>query len=274
MKILWVSPRYPLPPDSGAKRATLTLLEEIIPNLKASQQEFELNILCMYDAKEDADKSFDDLDQVTQTSDNATKNLYIQKNKVLFDSNFASYVIEKIKNFNMPFTYTRCVNAVNKSQIKHWAKTQKWDVTVLDGLHAAVMIDIQDARYGQIIYRAHNVEADLWRQMYEKEKNFLKKNILKKEYELCAQYEKKIADMSAFVFTVSDIDSERFNKLGWGKKIMTLPIGMSFRGYPLPFSLNESCKELLFIGRLDWIPNKEGLIWFFDHVWPNIKMII
>jgi hypothetical protein len=29
--------------------------------------------------------------------------------------------------------------------------------------------------------------------------------------------------------------------------------------------------ELLFIGRMDWLPNSQGLNWFLDGVWPFLK---
>ena len=33
----------------------------------------------------------------------------------------------------------------------------------------------------------------------------------------------------------------------------------------------ESELKLLFLGRLDWGPNKDGLIWFLDNVWSKVE---
>ncbi len=49
------------------------------------------------------------------------------------------------------------------------------------------------------------------------------------------------------------------------------PIGMDFPSEETLEPIPESEKfELLFIGRLDWLPNRVGLTWFLENVWPRL----
>ena len=49
VKILWISPRWPLPDDTGARKATMTLLKELVPAGKKIFDDFELDLVCLYD---------------------------------------------------------------------------------------------------------------------------------------------------------------------------------------------------------------------------------
>ena len=79
------------------------------------------------------------------------------------------------------------------------------------------------------------------------------------EAELCARAE--------VVFTVSDADAARFRGLTPNAAVETLPIGLD----PKPASASPAeGDQLLFVGRLDWPPNRDGLVWFLKRVWPNV----
>lgn len=258
MKILWLSPRLPLPDHTGACKATMALLEELIPVSK----DISLNVVCVADELP-SEKVKAEFEARTK----AHGNLYLQKKPLIFGSLAASFALDKLTNQTLPFTISRCSGARIKNEIEKWNDGRTWDVTVFDGLHAADWIDTKDPRYGQLVYRAHNVETDLWEQLYQKEQNPVKRLVYKNEFNLFQKFEKAVCKKS-LVLTVSKTDAERMRELDFTASAQALPIGVRVEEI-LTFSPSQKI-ELLFVGRLDWLPNKEGLLWFLNKVWPMV----
>jgi len=95
------------------------------------------------------------------------------------------------------------------------------------------------------------------------------------------------------VFTVSNLDSDRFRSFlqlnksmkniesknifhELKEKIFSLPIGFPVRKKVMPTVIcgvergTGDHLNLLFVGSLDWLPNQQGLRWFFTEVWPEV----
>jgi len=124
-------------------------------------------------------------------------------------------------------------------------------------------------------------------------KNPLAKIILKIESLLFAKYERSVANLCKLVFTVSNLDSDRFRSFlqlnksmkniesknifhELKEKIFSLPIGFPVRKKVMPTVIcgvergTGDHLNLLFVGSLDWLPNQQGLRWFFTEVWPEV----
>ena len=259
MKILWLSPRVPLPDHTGATKATLSLIEEI----RKIDPAIYLNIICLSDELP-SQEIISEIEQRTQTS----KNLYLTKNPKPFGSQGLAFIADKFKNPGIPFTFSRCKSERIESEILKWNHGRSWDVTVVDGLHAAEMVNLKDSRFGKIVHRSHNVEADLWRQVYQKQTNPFKRFVFKREFDLFDKYESHFSKNS-LTLTVSQTDADRMKELGYTSHAQSLPIGMRMADKALTFSKQDKI-SLLFVGRLDWHPNKDGLIWFLNNVWPKV----
>ncbi|MES2802064.1 MAG: glycosyltransferase family 4 protein [Bdellovibrionota bacterium] len=259
MKILWLSPRLPLPDHTGAAKATLTLLEE----LKSAGQDISLSVVCLGDELP-SQKTISEIEERTKTSGN----LYLRKNILPLGSKALGFLFDKFINRNIPFTLSRCKSQRIENEILNWNNNRTWDVTIVDGLHAAEMVNLADARFGRIVYRAHNVETDLWAQIYQKETSSIKRLIFKREFELYQKFEKNFCQKS-LVLTVSQTDANRMQELGFTPQAKSLPIGLRFEMTHSAITASQKI-ELLFVGRLDWHPNKDGLLWFLNNVWPNL----
>lgn len=264
-RILWVSPRFPLPADSGAKRATMSLLEDLMTAGKHIGFQIHLDIISLYNE----DPTADQLSQLTAKTQ-AQSILSVKKDHPLAGINALEYFAHVMSFSERPFTVQKCGGKKVQEKINAWSAEKTWDATVLDGLHAAAMLDLTDKKWGTLYQRSHNVESDLWLQMLNKEKGFLNRQVLKYEYKKFLKYEKKITQQVKKTFTVSQDDLRRFGNLFGAIDTTSLPIGLTFSEKPQPPSPNLKKIQLLFLGRLDWLPNKEGLKWFLDQVWPKL----
>lgn len=273
MRILWISPRWPWPANSGATKASLALIAELKKAALLRNQPCELQLVCLYENVMDL-ASVSELEACTQTH----QNLYLPKPALWGASVFWDFVKAKISAPRTPYTISRYCNAALASQLRQWTQGQSWDYTVLDGLHGAAFVNLEDPCWGHLIYRAHNVESDIWRQLSKRPQPWYKSLVLKKEFQLYQRYERNICQRSRWVLPVSDLDAGRFLELGLANNARAVPIGVSFEGGALPFppGTDQGVEartlplQLLFVGRLDWLPNKDGLQWFLNSVWPEL----
>ena len=268
MKILWLSPRWPYPDNTGARKASMALLSELTEAAKRMAiPNFQINLVCIYEGEEEL-QSAAQLESLTSTRDN----LYLPKPNLPGGSNLSAFLRTRIFHPTTPFTIQKYTSHDLKAKVHAWLRGRQFDVTIIDGLHGAAIVDFSDSRYGRFIHRAHNVENDLWRQMLKQEKNPLKKLVWLLEFVLFVRFEKRVCAMSAKTLAVSEMDRERFQRLVPGHTAEALGIGAAIESEPLPFPQDSKILNLLFVGRLDWEPNKKGLAWFLKEVWPAIKI--
>jgi polysaccharide biosynthesis protein PslH len=119
------------------------------------------------------------------------------------------------------------------------------------------------------LYDAHNVDSELWKQMYIK-KNDLLFNKYASEALKLEQHLYKLVD---YVFCCSENDKEKLSLLNKQQlSINVIPNGVDTiaKSYDKNEQKNES-KEILFCGSLDYYPNEEGLLWFYNKILPIVK---
>ena len=121
----------------------------------------------------------------------------------------------------------------------------------------------------KVILRAHNVEHLIWQRLAGCTSDALKRNYLKslsltlKNYELG-----HINDYDGIVcITAKDMDYFAANCCT--KPMSAIPFGVDFVD-DIEYAQEED-NSLFHIGSMDWQPNKEGVQWFLDEVWPLIN---
>ena len=71
------------------------------------------------------------------------------------------------------------------------------------------------------------------------------------------------------VLPISDKDGRWFLKQAPNIKLHTTTAGIT-KDREKASSFTGIEPDLFHIGALDWLPNQEGLLWFFDKVWPAV----
>jgi glycosyltransferase involved in cell wall biosynthesis len=260
MKILWMIPKWTLPAIDGARVATDSLIRNTI-NAGAS-----VDVLCLSSASEKTDIPFMkkswNVGEVTvlprQIPDGGlAKKLYFLVNLL-------------IRPF-VPLTFSSFVGRKMEEEVQKIINDGDYDFVLLDGLHlGAPLIKITKKinPRTKIIYRAHNIETDLWKRSYEEKKNPILKGILYFQSLLVDKFERRIIEQSSGIAAIAQEDLDELIKIKPNSKIELIPLGLNFRQI-LPHCSDELTK-FLFIGRLDWPPNRDGLEWLLKEVWPSV----
>lgn len=149
-------------------------------------------------------------------------------------------------------------------------KYTSFDVIQLESLFVVPYLSVIRAHSkAKVIYRAHNVEQQIWFEKFKQEQNPFKKAYLKLLYQRLKKFEDKHFSLFDGIAAISNRDIKLINELGNTKPIVEIPFSINPTRY-YPISKQEST-DLFFIGSLDWQPNIKGLDWFLRTCWPSIK---
>lgn len=121
------------------------------------------------------------------------------------------------------------------------------------------------------IVNAHNIDSSLWNQKATVEKSSLYLNYAKKAFKI----ESNLYRSTNLVFTCSQIDQKRLNELNKNKlNSVLIPNGVDLENRKFDNSESKfSIKEILFCGSLETLPNRQGIFWFYNFVFKELKKI-
>ncbi len=261
MKILWMIPKWTLPVTDGARVAT----DSLIRNTIAAGA--KVDVLCLPVASEKTDAAhmkrtwnINDVHVIPRAIPDSG-----WEKKQFFLKRFLS-------NPCIPLTFASFISPEIHKKVRKQILTGNYDYILLDGLHLGATF-IKDSAFNKhaktpkIIYRAHNIEVDLWKKAYQEKKNPLLKMVLFLQSHLVDKFEKMIINNSEGIAAISQEDLTELKKIT-NQKTELIPLGLNFENPLKPYEGKSA--RFLFIGRLDWPPNKDGLEWLLKEVWPSV----
>jgi hypothetical protein len=256
IKILWLIPKWTLPVNDGARVATDSLVRNSI------REDLEIDVLCLCNQNELT--NIDELKNHWKVRDIQVHRRNIPE--LLWPKRFY-YLKQLLKRPLTPLTFSSFAEKELVRNVHRIISDKEYDYLFLDGLHLAVPILSKKQLAHKLIYRAHNIESDLWIKAAKEKKNIILKLMLYYQYYLIRTFEKKLYDLAHGIAPISQEDLDEITNYK-KRNVELVPLGLNF-SYPLDPPL-ESMTKFLFIGRLDWPPNKDGLEWVLQEVWPEV----
>ncbi len=279
--LLWVLTKWPFPADDGSKVASSVLIREM------SRLGHEIDLLALVQPSEKIDfavshkelgfrsamaltrkeQSKDKLGAAIQILQHLLRRPFVPITMRSFSTTLVRQIINRAMEGTVPIQRETQVYEATR-----WGT--RWDALVYDGLHPA----IHSSRIGtfrrpnhapRLIYRAHNHETDIWSRNAAVTTDPLLKWILLWQARQVARFEHSVVRGVDATAPVSADDLEAFKESVPEFKGRVVSIGYQF-AEPLAFPPAAPWK-LLFLGRLDWPPNRDGLVWFLKNVWPTIR---
>lgn len=256
MRILQIANKFPYPPKDGGSRATFNLTKGF------SELNQEVTVLAM-----NTSKHFND-------TRNLPENLKKTVRFIPFNINTNISYIKAFINFlfsNLPYNLVRFKSKKFSDFIRNILEKQDFDIIQLEGLALAFYIPVIRMYSGaKIVMRAHNVEFKIWEGIVNQFKPGVKKFFAKIIYRRLKNFELKNLNQYDAIIPITPNDLEMFKNLGAEKPMFCAPFGMDLTNLEKKPN-NQTFPSLFFLGALDWIPNQEGLIWFLDKVWMDLK---
>lgn len=169
-----------------------------------------------------------------------------------------------------PYNATRFISDDFSKELKKVLKENDFDVIQLEGLYVCPYIPvIRENSKAKIIYRAHNIEHEIWSRTAVMAHG-LEKWYLKDLSKRIKHFEEQILNKYDLIVPITGRDGAILNKLGNKKPMHVSQTGID-SSVLIPNSKNLKHPTLFHIGSLEWSPNQEGLIWFFENCWDAIR---
>jgi glycosyltransferase involved in cell wall biosynthesis len=168
---------------------------------------------------------------------------------------------------------SRFVSAEYERKLKEVLSANNYDIVQLETMYLTPYIKtIRKMTSAKVVLRSHNIEHEIWKRITENTSAGLKKVYLKYLTGKLKKYELSHLNDYDSLITVSNRDLAKLEELGYNKKGISIPIGLQLKNYPLKKEnlTQKGDLKICFIGAMDWIPNREGLIWFLNEVWPRL----
>lgn len=251
-EILWLAPRWPFAADDGAKIATLRLLEPMAaagdrihfvalpPRWESERKPTTLALASL--------RAFDR----GQSTPRATRAWVLGE---------PAFWREGLAYSLVPFA-----SLALRAQIAGVLRERRWRAIVVDGLHAAAALPKGELP-APLVYRAHNVEADILSRA-SADHSWPMRYFLLWQAARLGRFEKELIERAALTCAVSEDDAVRFRREAPDARVEVVPIGWDFPPTPPAPAPVQGALKLLFVGRLDWAPNRDGLEMFLREIWP------
>ncbi|HNX56440.1 MAG TPA: glycosyltransferase family 4 protein [Prolixibacteraceae bacterium] len=170
----------------------------------------------------------------------------------------------------LPYNAQRFISDDFTQELAKLLNEKTFDVVQLEGLYLCPYIPvIRKYSQARIAYRAHNIEYEIWERTAILSEG-LRAKYLKNLSKRIKRFEESYLNSYDLLVPITDRDGQILDKLGNSKPKHTSQTGIDFASL-VPTAKKLEFPSLFHIGALDWAPNQEGLIWFFDNCWTKIR---
>lgn len=252
-KMLFITPRISIPANSGGLIVTLNAI-------KFLAKIFDLDLIFFVDYNVELDLI------IKKLKGYGVKDVICIKQK-LKSKNLINILISLFSNTPLSIYRNKSKNMEDKiSKI-----IKNYDFIYAD--HWLTMQFIPQDTNAQIFLREHNAEYKMWERLLKIEKNIVKKLYLFIETKKIKKYEKNICNKATQVMTITNEDKDSLIKIGVKKENITMLPGIIIDGLDnKPFSdFNLRSNNLMYVGSLSWDANIDGLVYFLNNIYPNVK---
>lgn len=257
MRILLVCNKFPYPARDGGSLATRNMIRGFVETGSC------VDLLAMNTSRHFSVNAISGID---------VEGINIVKD--VFVDNPVSYrgLIYNLLFSSKPYNAMRFIDSRFSMELAAMLKKNHYDVVQLEGLFILPYTRIIRAHTeAKIVYRAHNIEHNIWESYYRRQKFGVRKWYSGLLYRRMKSFEQDCINLYDLLLTFTDADLKKLNSMGNIKPSYIAPFGMYPDEFPVDVLEPEGNLCLQYIGALDWMPNIDSLDWFIDKVWSVIK---
>lgn len=170
-----------------------------------------------------------------------------------------------------PYHVTRFYSEEYAQKLNELVVNNNFDFIQAEGLYLIqYFTELRKYTTAKLIYRSHNIEAEIWHNIASNSTNGLKKWYLQLQAKKLLHYEQHAHQLVDAIIPISTSDEQFYKRLKNKIPLYHAPTGVEI-GESNYGKVPVSNNSLYFIGGLDWLPNVEGLNWFIENVFPAIQ---
>lgn len=254
MNILILHNKLPYPPKDGGAIAVLEFCIEL------ARQSHAVTLLCM-----NTKKHYFPVEQIPEHIKKAIRIVAVD-----VDANVKP--LSLLTNFlfsSKPYHLVRFSSQMFENALKEELSKHAYHVVLFEGLFVMPYHRMTNGIF--TVYRAHNIESEIWQRVAANKRNLLKKWYLLSLAQRLEKYEKKAINTPDLVLTLTQRDESILKSMGCKKLTYVSKAGISISSSNHQRHLIQY-PGIFFIGALDWLPNQEGLLWFLRSIWTKLHV--
>src|SRR5690554_661774 len=169
-----------------------------------------------------------------------------------------------------PYNAVRFISPAFSKKLIELLIHNHFDIVQLEGLYVCPYIPvIRKYSKAKIVYRAHNIEHEIWERTAAISKG-IRKFYLKVLSRRIKMFEKAFINEYDLLVPITERDRIILDRLGNLKPTHVSPTGIDTKQL-IPYAKHLEYPSVFHIGSLEWAPNQEGLLWFVEKCWPKIN---
>lgn len=249
MKLLWVKSTFLHPTNTGGQIRTLETLKRL-------HARHEVHFVAL--------SRPDEVEGPERANEYSTKSFPIVHKAPPKDS--AAFLLQVAGSLAspLPLAVSRWGPEALRQRVSELRAQEGYDAVFCDFLSAAPgFVSLND-----VILFQHNVETMIWRRRADVAKGWVRRLYLKSQADRMERYEREVCRSVRRVVSVSADDSRTMCELFGLDEVPSVPTGVDTEFFS-PQSA-EPVADLVFLGSMDWMPNIDGIQYFYKEIWPRI----
>ncbi|MCJ7497634.1 MAG: glycosyltransferase family 4 protein [candidate division Zixibacteria bacterium] len=248
MKILFITSQFPFPPDSGWNIRVFNFIRFL-------SERHRITLLSFYTEK-DNPANFSELTKYCSE-------IYPLKRS----SSYNPLDLVKGMFTRIPFSIWNYRSRKMEKKAKELFSLKEFDVIQVEDIHMSQYLP-QDCS-GLKILDMHNVESEYLERFSEIERDVFKKYYASLTAKKLKSYEVSNSRKFDICLTVSEKDLKTFQLFAKPKSMELIPNGVDLSCFS-PAGVEADPSTLLFLGKLDYRPNVDALVYFMEKIWPRL----
>jgi glycosyltransferase involved in cell wall biosynthesis len=256
-RLLFLSPRYLFPADSGGKIRTVSILRGLLGGA------FEVHLVSPLPASASAA----DPAQLAQVCDHFT-GWHAPVRGAAFQWTRMRHLVS-----GLPVAVATDYSRAGRRAVDE-ALSRNPDLIVVDFPHAAVLAPGPYPCPGVLF--THNVEAEIFLRHAETARDPLRRAVWRSQAAKMARYERGLLGRFDAVVAVAERDREYFGRAYGANNVSVIPTGVDLEYFsysPTPLLEPAEAATVVFTGSMDWMANIDGIEYFMEQVWPEVARV-
>ena len=250
LKVLVLDEWLPFPPDSGKRTRTWNLLRRLACR-------HEVTLLCYGDARGEAFKAFSSAGIQVETVRPLANDCGIKFYSRLFLNLFSRY----------PYSVAKHATRRYRDRLRHLLHEKPFDLIHCEwSPYARFLSGLKPI---PTVVMAHNIESQIWRRRAQHSCRIAGRFFFDLQARKMETFERRAVQRANVTAAVSELDAEQISS--WGAPCVWLvENGVDTEAFAPTPEPSES-HELLFLGALDWFPNRDAVEFLVGKVLPLVQ---
>jgi len=255
VRILWIKTELLHPVNKGGRIRTYQML-------RALKAQHHITYVALHDGPTDDPA----LTQANEYANTVVRIPHVQPTRS--EPKYWTDLVQSLVS-SLPFAVWRYKSDELTSWLTKYAKPDSYDVVIVDFLAPAA--GVPDSLPLPVVLFEHNVETEIWRRHAETATRFLTRRLFRLQERRMRAFENAWCRRSDLVVAVSDADAMALETNFGAVKPVAVPTGVDTDYFVPQGNTPREAALFVFVGSMDWLPNEEGVQWFCEAVWPEVR---